>query len=61
MKIKRKNYEKLQWLQKCDSENKSIRFYKQLNGMRDGFQAKLLSCRSADGGVLSDRADILNG
>jgi hypothetical protein len=61
MKIKRKNYEKLQWLQKRDAEYKSRRFYKQLNGMRDGLQAKLLSCRSAASDVLSDRADILNG
>jgi hypothetical protein len=50
----------VKWLQECDANNESRKFYKQVNRMRDGFQARPLSCRSIDGDILSDRADILN-
>jgi hypothetical protein len=58
---KKDYYEKqLKWLQECDATNNSRRFYKQVNRMRDGFHAKQLSCRSTEGDILSDKADILN-
>jgi hypothetical protein len=59
-KKKKDYYEKpLKWLQECDARNDSRKFY-QVNRMKDGFQAKPLSCTSTDGDILSGKADILN-
>jgi hypothetical protein len=49
----------LKWIQECDTKNHSRKFYKQVNRTRNGFQVKLLSCRSTDGDILSDKADNL--
>jgi hypothetical protein len=37
-----------------------MKFYKQVNRMRDDFQARPLSCRSTDSDIFSDKADIPN-
>jgi hypothetical protein len=42
------------------TKNDSKKFYKQVGRTRGGFQAKPLSCRSIDGDILSDKADILD-
>jgi uncharacterized protein YhaN len=62
-KRKKREYfeEQLKWIEDCNALNESRKFYKQVNRMREGFWGKITGCRNAEGEILTDGNDVING